>query len=93
MQNCYKPEELGLPLAEVSYHPEENIWFLTKEYSYPDEDDNKNPTIILDKYFRCDLASIPRFLWKIIAIHELSVEATLVHDFMYMSRGGETKVL
>ena len=89
MQFCRKPEELKIQLAKVSYNPKDNILFLTKEYPYEDED--KKSTIILDKNFRYDLASIPRFLWGIIAIHELSVEATLIHDFMYMSRGGRRK--
>ncbi|MEM7727407.1 MAG: DUF1353 domain-containing protein [Cyanobacteria bacterium P01_A01_bin.45] len=88
MSNCYKPEESGIPLAKVSYHPQKNIWFLTDKYSYSDD---KKSTIILDECFSFDLSSIPRLLWIIVGIHELSLEAPLIHDFMYMSRGGERK--
>lgn len=91
MSNCYKPEESGLPLAKVSYHPKQNIWFLREEYPYPDKD--KKSEIILKECFSFDLASIPRFFWRIVATHELSAEATLVHDFMYMSRGGTRKCI
>ncbi len=91
MQICENQKEVELQLAKVSYHPKDNIWFLREKYSYPDKDKKSKiikSKIILDECFYFDLASIPRFFWRIIAIHELSIEATLIHDFMYMSRGG-----
>lgn len=88
MQICYDQKELKIQLAKVSYHPRQNVWFLREEYSY---EDDKKSTIILDECFSYDLASIPRFFWRIVATHELSAEATLVHDFMYASRGGKRK--
>lgn len=89
MQNCYNHVNSKLPFAKVSYHLQENTWFLREEYTYEDED--KKSKIVLDECFSFDLASIPRFFWRITAIHELSLEAPLIHDFMYMSRGGERK--
>lgn len=92
MENCYNQAKLELPLAKlakVSYHPKKNTWFLREEYPYEDED--KKSKIILDECFSFDLSSIPRLLWIIVGIHELSVEAPLIHDFMYMSRGGKRK--
>ena len=94
MQICENQKEVELQLAKVSYHPKDNIWFLREKYSYPDKDKKSKiikSKIILDECFYFDLASIPRFFWRIIAIHELSIEATLIHDFMYMSRGGTRK--
>ena len=88
MQICYDQKELKIQLAKISYHPEKNTWFLREKYSY---EDDKKSEIILDECFSYDLASIPRFFWRIVATHELSAEATLVHDFMYMSRGGRKK--
>ena len=87
MQACDK--QIKTELAKVSYYPKDNIWLLREQYCYPDE--NKKAEVILYECFHFDLASIPRFFWRIVAIHELSLEATLVHDFMYMSRGGEKK--
>lgn len=74
------------PRAKVSYDPQKNVWTLEEQYSYQDE--TKKSTIILDKGFEFDLSSIPRFFWVVIGTHELSLEAPLIHDFMYMSRGG-----
>lgn len=33
--------------------------------------------------FETDLASVPRFFWRVIAPHELSLEAAIVHDWIY----------
>ncbi|AFY56034.1 Protein of unknown function (DUF1353) [Rivularia sp. PCC 7116] len=75
------------PRAKVSYIPEEDAWTLEEEYCY--EDKIKGTKIILHKGFSFDLSSIPRFLWIICGTHELSLEAPLIHDFMYMSKGGK----
>lgn len=72
--------------AKVSYNPQKNIWTLEEDYYYFDE--IKESTINLSKGFEFDLSSIPRFFWRIVGIHELSIEAPLIHDFMYMSKGG-----
>lgn len=34
-----------------------------------------------------DLASVPRWLWWLIAHHELGFAAPLVHDFLYTHKG------
>ncbi|MBV6626037.1 MAG: DUF1353 domain-containing protein [Rivularia sp. (in: Bacteria)] len=75
------------PRAKVSYIPEDNTWILEEEYCY--EDKIKGTKILLHKGFSFDLSSIPRFLWIICGTHELSLEAPLIHDFMYMSKGGK----
>jgi hypothetical protein len=43
--------------------------------------------------FRFDLASIPRLVWWLIAPHELSLAAPLVHDFLYLARGDSDGVV
>ncbi|WP_036266095.1 DUF1353 domain-containing protein [Mastigocoleus testarum] len=86
MQILNKQAIPKFPRAKVSYDPQENIWTLQEKYSYRDE--IKKSTIILDKGFEFDLSSIPRLFWIVIGTHELSLEAPLIHDFMYMSRGG-----
>jgi hypothetical protein len=43
--------------------------------------------LVVPEGFRSDLASIPRYLWPIIAPFELSEQAPLVHDWLYGHRG------
>lgn len=87
MQTPNQPVKSSFQRAKVSYNPQNNIWTLEEEYCYFDE--TKQTQLILDKGFEFDLSSIPRVFWRIVAIHELSLEAPLIHDFMYMSKGGE----
>ncbi len=79
----------GFIPAKVSYNTKKNEWILEEEYCYPDK--LKKAEIILSKGFWYDLATIPRFCWIIIGPHELSPEATLIHDYLYISRGGKYK--
>jgi hypothetical protein len=37
--------------------------------------------------YRCDMASIPRILWPLIAPFELSINAPLLHDWLYENDG------
>ncbi len=46
--------------------------------------------IIIPEGFRCDHASIPRFLWSIICPQDLSDEAPVLHDFLYCRAGLST---
>ena len=87
MQTPNEPVKSNFPRAKVSYNPVRDIWTLEEEYCYFDE--IKQSKLVLDKGFEFDLSSIPRVFWRVVAIHELSIEAPLVHDFMYMSKGGE----
>lgn len=38
---------------------------------------------IIPRGFVTDLASVPRFFWRFLAPFELSIEAPLIHDFLY----------
>ena len=87
MQNNNEPVKSNFPRAKVSYNPQNNIWTLEEEYCYFDK--TKQSKMVLHKGFEFDLSSIPRVFWRMVAIHELSIEAPLIHDFMYMSKGGE----
>lgn len=69
--------------APVSYDPRSNRWMLTSDFSHEVE----GYTFRIASGFVFDLASVPRFVWRWIAPHELSVEAALIHDFLYR-RGG-----
>ncbi|MEO1433044.1 MAG: DUF1353 domain-containing protein [Cyanobacteria bacterium J06633_8] len=84
---CNQESISKFPKAKVSYIPQEDTWTLEEDYCY--EDKIKGTKIILRKGFSFDLSSIPRFLWIICGTHELSLEAPLIHDFMYMSKGGK----
>jgi hypothetical protein len=44
-------------------------------------------TFVVPKGFRCDLASVPRWLWPIISLVDLSLIAPVAHDWIY-KRGG-----
>lgn len=43
--------------------------------------------VCIPEGFTFDLASIPRLLWPLIGPFELSIEAPLLHDYLYR-RGG-----
>lgn len=57
-----------------------NKYVVVEDYSSP-------YGIIIPKGFRCDHASIPRFLWSIICPQDLSDEAPVMHDFLYRRAG------
>lgn len=43
--------------------------------------------VCIPEGFEFDLASIPRFMWALVGPFELSIEAPLLHDYLYR-RGG-----
>jgi hypothetical protein len=43
--------------------------------------------VLVPAGFTFDLASIPRLLWPIIGPFELSIEAPLLHDYLYRNGG------
>lgn len=58
-------------------------WRLVRTYLYH----GRLCTIVIPEGFRCDLASVPRLVWWLIAPFELSLAAPLVHDFLYRYGG------
>lgn len=72
-----------LPPPVISYSVDDKCWYLEAEYSYQDGEN----LVKVPKGFDFDLASIPRFLWWLIAPFELSITAPLLHDFVYVYRG------
>lgn len=64
---------------EVDYLVTEKCWITRAPFSYGD--------VNIPQGFRCDLSSVPRVLWGLVAPFELSIAAPLVHDFLY-KRGG-----
>ncbi|NET39517.1 MAG: DUF1353 domain-containing protein [Cyanothece sp. SIO1E1] len=79
-------QTFNLPTARLSYNPVKDISKIEEQYVYKDTE--RNAKIVIEIGFDFDLSSIPRLFWKIIGPYELSVEAPLIHDFMYLSRGG-----
>ncbi|WP_299764542.1 DUF1353 domain-containing protein [uncultured Dokdonia sp.] len=78
-----------LPNPVISWDQENRIWVLeesvhvgikVKELPTP-------YTLQIPEKFHFDLATIPRFLWGLIAPFELSIIAPLVHDFLYIKKG------
>lgn len=69
----------------VVYIPATNNWKVMEDFFYSGHGVN----VAIPKGFVCDLASIPRFLWRLMAPFELSFTAPLVHDWLYKT-GGKT---
>ena len=63
----------------VTYDVKKGMWVVTQDY-------RPEPPVrlpMIPQGFRTDLASVPRFFWRFLAPFELSIEAPLVHDFLY----------
>lgn len=58
-------------------------WRLARTYIYC----GRFCTIVIPEGFRCDLASVPRLVWWLIAPFDLSIAAPVVHDFLYRYGG------
>lgn len=69
--------------ALVSYDPHRATWTVQRRMAILCE----HHRFIIPKGFETDLSSIPRWLWWLIAPFELSVEAPLVHDWLYRHGG------
>lgn len=67
----------------VFYLNTERRWYTAKEHIVYDFWE----PIVIPEEFDFDLASIPRWLWPIIGPHELSIEAPLLHDYIYHYAG------
>jgi hypothetical protein len=72
---------LGPPI--VTYDVGRRQWILEATYTY--QDGSNAITVSAPFYF--DLASVPRWLWWLIAPFELSITAPLIHDFFYRFGG------
>lgn len=80
------PSHPTLPRADVQLiDAPHNKWRLVEPYSYYDSE--HDVTITVPAGFEFDLASVPRFFWRIIAPFELGIEGPLVHDAAYGTRG------
>ncbi len=64
---------------QVSYDPDTGRWRLENTVTIEG--------VRIHPGFRFDLASIPRPLWLLIAPFELSIEAPLLHDYLYFHGG------
>lgn len=73
-----------MSIAGVHYDVRTKMWELLDEVYYEEEG------ILVPKGFKTDLASIPRPLWVILASFELSLEAPILHDFLYRAAGKST---
>ena len=73
----------GVPDVKLTQKEVSKWWILVEECSYTTRDF----TLVAPKDYETDLASIPRFLWSIIAPFELSLPAPLFHDLIYRRAG------
>lgn len=72
-----------MSIAHIAYDVRKKRWELLRDYWFSDG-------LAFDrvpKGFEYDLATIPRILWSLIAPHELSTAAPLVHDWIYHNKG------
>jgi hypothetical protein len=65
----------------IRYDPPTDEWVV--ETAFEVSDHAARRTFTVPKGFRCDGASIPRLLWRVIGKHELGEIAPTVHDFIY----------
>lgn len=72
-----------IPKAEVTYDAKEDIWTVEEDWFL----DYAGVQDCIHKGFKSDLASVPRFFWRLITPYELSVEAALAHDYGYRNLG------
>lgn len=79
----------NLPNPIISWDQENRIWVLEEnvEVGIQIKDQETAYQLQIPEKFHFDLATIPRFLWGLIAPFELSIIAPLVHDFLYIKKG------
>lgn len=61
----------------------EGNWVVTEDFHY----EGHGVSLTIPRGFVTDLASIPRFLWRVIAPFELSLTAPILHDILFRSEG------
>ena len=67
------------PSPSITYDVPTKLWTVPSGWVY-----EKNGTnCYIPPNYSTDLSSIPRYLWWLIAPFELSLEAPLVHDWIY----------
>lgn len=71
----------------LSYDARSCEWVLREPYAY----EHDGTRIDVPAGFRFDLASVPRLAWWLVAPFELSISASLLHDYLYRY-GGATRV-
>lgn len=76
------PLQSALPKPAVTYEAPD--WILLEDCRYVALD---GWSITAKRGFRSDLASIPRLFWVIIAFHDLSLIAPIMHDVIYRCGG------
>lgn len=69
--------------AIISRDEEGGVWVLEEQFEVATD----KYKFIVPKYFKFDLASVPRLFWWFIAPFELSIAAPLVHDYYYRYGG------
>lgn len=72
-----------LPEVHITYDSSKEYWRLVEDYELK----TSKSIIFIRSGFEFDLATIPRFVWPIIAPFELSIVAPLIHDFLYVCKG------
>lgn len=84
LPNTYSVLPPPLPFAEVAYIAPIRKWRLLRAYTFP-LPTGERVTVPIN--FEYDGASIPKNLWSTIGPHELSMEAPLLHDWLYIHDG------
>jgi len=79
----------NLPNPIISWDQENRIWVLEEniQVDIQVKGQSNSYQLQIPEKFHFDLATIPRFLWVLIAPFELSIIAPLVHDFLYIKKG------
>jgi len=85
-----KPAKSPLPEVLLKWNQTSRVWVLAEEYVLDLTESGvsgANYRFCLPKDYSFDLASVPRWLWWLIAPNELSIVAPLIHDYIYECKG------
>lgn len=78
---CYAPEDAPYGDPILRYDARTGVWHLLEDYDF----NFLGHSFLVPAGFECDLSSVPRVVWSIMAPHELSIVAGLMHDWLYRS--------
>lgn len=85
--NLVSVKDRNMPPLYVTYDPVEGLWETAHDYTVNLRWGNETHTLTIPAFYETDLSSIPRVVWPLIAPHELSLVAPLVHDYLYDNYG------
>lgn len=78
-----KKRAAWLTPAPITYNARSDVFCVFQDWTIT----FAGMTVTIPAGTASDLASIPRFLWWMMAPHELTIEAAIIHDVLYSHLG------